>query len=106
MDQLIQNSSQFKVLSKPDLKSAHHQIHIKNERKYMALEACGNFYQFCHTFQRYQRCRVLPTNDGEQLSGDFAYVDKIVICGCVEIKVNFLKPPYVLIIKATKPFET
>eukprot|EP00794_Sanderia_malayensis_P010293 gene10293-11354_t len=48
IDDMINNLAQYKVFSTFDLKSAYHQVQIKeSDRKYTAFEAHGRLYQFC-----------------------------------------------------------
>ena len=48
MDDLAQEIAKYKIYGSLDLKSAYHQIPIKEEDKpYMAFEANGKLYQFC-----------------------------------------------------------
>ena len=88
MDDLAQEISKFKIYSSLDLKSAYHQIPIKEEDKpYKAFEANGKLYQFCRIplgvtngvacFQRVID-KIIEENN---LKGVYAYVDNIVVVG-------------------------
>lgn len=85
---MVNRLAQFNVFSTFDLKSAHHQIPIKeSDRKYTAFEANGGLYQFCRipfgvtngvaAFQRAMEKLVLEEN----LQGAFPYLDNITIGG-------------------------
>ena len=88
IDKLITKVSQFSVYSTFDLRSAYHQIPIKeNEKSFTAFEACGRLYQFTRIpfgvtngvacFQRTidEIIRI------EKLNDTFAYLDNVTICG-------------------------
>ena len=88
MDDLAQEIAKYIVYSSLDWKSAYHQIPIKKEDKpYMAFEANGKLYQFCRIpfgvtngvacFQRIID-KIIKENN---LTGMYAYVDKIVVVG-------------------------
>ncbi|XP_063872039.1 uncharacterized protein LOC135106710 [Scylla paramamosain] len=48
IEDMVHNLAKYKVFSTFDLKSAYHQISIKeSERKYTAFEGAGKLYQFC-----------------------------------------------------------
>ena len=47
MGDLAQEIAKYKIYSPLDLKSAYHQIPIKEDKPYMAFEANGKLYQFC-----------------------------------------------------------
>ena len=88
IDDMINKLSPYKVFSTYDLKSAYHQIPLKeSERKYTAFEGLGDLYEF----------RVLPfgvtngvssfqriINDvitQEDLSDTFPYLDNVTVAG-------------------------
>ena len=88
MNNMVEEIAKYEVFTCLDLKSAYHQIPIKShERKYTAFEADGNLYQFTRipfgvtngvaAFQR----SLDNIIRAENLSGTFAYVDNITICG-------------------------
>ena len=47
MDNLAQEIARYKIYCSLDLKSAYHQIPIKEDKPYTAFEANGKLYQFC-----------------------------------------------------------
>ena len=88
IDDMINKLSQYKVFSTYDLKSAYHQIPLKeSKRKYTTFEGLGDLYEF----------RVLPfgmtngvpsfqriINDvitQEDLSDTFPYLDNVTVAG-------------------------
>ena len=88
IDEVIEKVSQYRVYSALDLESAYHQIPIlEHEKIYTAFEANHNLYQFCRIpfgvtngvacFQR----TINEIIRSEGLSGTFAYVDNITVCG-------------------------
>ena len=87
MDDLAQEITKYKIYSSLDLKSAYHQIPIKEDKPYTAFEANGQLYQFCRIpfgvtngvacFQR-MFDKIIKENN---LTGVYAYVDNIVIVG-------------------------
>ena len=88
MDELALKVSQYKIYSALDLRSAYHQIPLKeSEREYTAFEADGKLYHFkripfgvtngVSAFQRIMDELVERHN----LSGTFIYLDNITICG-------------------------
>ena len=88
MDDLALEISKFKLYTSLDLKSAYHQIPIREEeREYTAFEANGKLYQFCRIpfgvtngvacFQR-TIDNLLKQNN---LKGTYVYVDNIVVAG-------------------------
>ena len=88
IDDMVSKISKYSVFSTLDLKSAYHQIPIReNERQFTAFEACNNLYQFRRIpfgvtngvacFQRAMNEFIQQ----EALSGTFVYVDNITICG-------------------------
>ena len=85
---MVNNLANYSVFSTFDLKSAYHQIAIKeSDKKYTAFEANGRLYQFCRipfgltngvaVFQRSMDKLV----EEENLRDTFPYVDNITITG-------------------------
>ena len=85
---MINNLAQYKVFSTFDLKSAYHQVPIKeSDRKFTGFEANGRLYQFCRipfgvtngvaAFQRAMDNFV----DEENLNDTFPYLDNITVAG-------------------------
>ena len=88
IDTMVNKLSKYKVFSTFDLKSAYHQIPIKDsDKKYTAFEANGQLYQFTRipfgitdgvsAFQRAMDKMV----EEENLQGAFPYLDNITIAG-------------------------
>ena len=88
IDELALKVSQYKVYSALDLRSAYHQIPLReSDREYTAFEADGKLYHFkripfgvtngVSAFQRIMDELVERHN----LSGTFVYLDNITICG-------------------------
>jgi hypothetical protein len=88
IDDMINNLAQYKVFSTFDLKSAYHQVPIKeSDRKFTGFEANGRLYQFCRipfgvtngvaAFQRAMDNFV----DEENLNDTFPYLDNITVAG-------------------------
>ena len=88
LDKMAENISQFKYYSTLDLKSAYHQIPIKDsDKQYTAFEACGNLFHFKRIpfgvtngvaiFQR----TIDNLIKSEELQCVFAYVDNVTVCG-------------------------
>jgi hypothetical protein len=88
IDELIHNVSQYSVFSVIDLKSAYHQIPLRDDEKvYTAFEANGKLYHFTRipygltnavaAFQRTMNS-IISTNN---LSGVFSYLDDIIVAG-------------------------
>ena len=88
MRDLVNNIAQYKVFSTIDLRSAYHQVPLKDEDKtYTAFEARNNLYQFTRMpfgvingvacFQR----EMMRFVDENNLKGVFPYLDDITICG-------------------------
>ena len=88
IDVTVEKISQFRHFSTIDLKSAYHQIPIKDsDKQYTAFEACGSLYQFTRIpfgvtngvacFQRIMDSFITD----EKLEGTFAYLDDVTICG-------------------------
>ena len=85
---MINNLAHYRVFSTFDLKSAYHQIPIKEtDKHYTAFEANGNLYQFCRipfgvtngvaVFQRLMDKLVTD----ECLKDTFPYLDDITVAG-------------------------
>ena len=97
--QMVQEISQYKYFATFDLKSAYHQIPIREEDcKYTAFEADGQLWEFTaipfgvtNGVSAFQRTidKVIKV---EQLSDTFAYVDNVTICGKTkeELETNLL----------------
>ena len=86
--EMIEKISKFKVFSSIDLKSAYHQIPIKEEeQKFTAFEACGKLFEFCRVpfgVTNGVACFQQVINDiirSENLQNTFAYIDDLTICG-------------------------
>ena len=88
IDEMVNNLAQYKVFSTFDLKSAYHQVPIKeSDRKFTGFEANGRLYQFCRipfgvtngvvAFQRAMDNFV----DEESLVDTFPYLDNITVAG-------------------------
>ena len=88
MDDLVQNLARHNVFSKLDLKSAYHQVPLReDEKKFTAFEADGQLFQFRRlpfgltnavaVFQRAMNALIVD-ND---LQGTFAYIDDVIVCG-------------------------
>ena len=88
IDETINKIAQYKVFSTIDLKSAYHQVPIRDEeKKYTAFEANQRLYQFrrvpfgvtngAAAFQRSMDNFISE----ESLEDTFAYLHKIKICG-------------------------
>ncbi len=86
----VHNLPKYKVFSTFDLKSAYHQISIKeSERKYTAFEGAGKLYQFCRVpfgvtngvavFQR-----AMDKLVDEDLKDTFPYLDNITVAGSTQ----------------------
>ena len=91
LDKMVESISTYSVYSTLDLKSAYHQVPLKEEeRPYTVFEAAGNLYQFTRipfgvtngvaSFQRI----IDKIISSEELSGTFAYLDNVTICGVNE----------------------
>lgn len=88
IDEMVDNLAKYSVFSTFDLKSAYHQIPLKDtERKYTAFEANGCLYQFCRVpfgvtngVAVFQRAMDKLIKD-ENLQGAFPYLDNITIAG-------------------------
>ena len=88
IDEMTNQIAQFRVFSTIDLKSAYHQVQLRNEdKKFTAFEANGRLYQFRRmpfgvtngvaTFQRIMNNFIAK----EGLLDTFAYLDNVTICG-------------------------
>ena len=85
---MVQDISQYKYFSTFDLKSAYHQVPIREEdRKYTAFEADGKLWEFTtvpfgvtNGVSAFQRTidKVLEV---EGVSDTFAFVDNVHVCG-------------------------
>ena len=85
---MVNKIAQYRVFSTIDLRSAYHQVSLKEEDKpYTAFEARGNLYQFTHLpfgvtngvdcFQR----EMMKFVDENGLEASFPYLDNVTICG-------------------------
>ena len=88
IDEMVNKISTYSVYSALDLKSAYHQIPIReNEKIFTAIESCGKLYQF-------KRIPFGVTNgvsafqltidyiiEKENLQGTYAYLDNVTVCG-------------------------
>lgn len=92
---MINDISKYKYFTILDLKSAYHQIPIKEEdRKYTAFEIDGKLYQFTRLpfgvtngvscFQR----TIDKIIEDEHLTDTFAYLDNVTICGRTLVEHN------------------
>ena len=88
IDETVNKIAQYRVFSTIDLKSAYHQVPIRQQdKKYTAFEANNHLYQFCRipfgvtngvaAFQRIMNDFI--ANEG--LNDTFAYLDDVTICG-------------------------
>jgi RNase H-like domain found in reverse transcriptase/Integrase core domain/Reverse transcriptase (RNA-dependent DNA polymerase)/Aspartyl protease len=88
IDETVNKIAQYRVYSSIDMRSAYHQIPIKDEDKlYTAFESCGSLYQFTRIpfgvtngVACFQRIMDSFIND-ENLNATFAYLDNVTICG-------------------------
>ena len=88
VDELVEKVSQYTYYSTLDLKSAYHQVPIKEEEKqFTAFEASGNLYQFkripfgvTNGVACFQRV-IDEIIKNENLQATFAYVDNLTVCG-------------------------
>ena len=88
IDDMINNLAHYRVFSTFDLKSAYHQIPIKEtDKHYTAFEANGNLYQFCRILfgvangvAVFQRLMDKLVTD-ECLKDTFTYLDDITGAG-------------------------
>ena len=85
---MINDISKYKYFTTLDLKSAYHQVPIKEEdRKYTAFEIDGKLYQFnrlpfgiTNGVSAFQRS-VDNIIEIENLDDTFTYVDNLTVCG-------------------------
>ena len=85
---MVNKIAQNRVFSTIDLRSAYHQVPLKDEDKpYTAFEARGNLYQFtCLPFgvtngvACFQR-EMMKFVDENDLDASFPYLDNVTICG-------------------------
>nr|XP_027217256.1 uncharacterized protein LOC113809744 [Penaeus vannamei] len=91
IDETVNKIAQYRVFSTIDLRSAYHQVAIKDTDKlYTALEAGGKLYQFARIpfgvtngvacFQRIMDSLIKE----EGLVGTYAYLDDATICGMTQ----------------------
>ena len=88
IDEMANKVAQFSFYSTYDLKSAYHQIPIReSDKPYTAFEAAGRLYQFtCIPYgvsngvSAFQRAidKIIDEND---LKNTYAYLDNITVCG-------------------------
>jgi len=88
IEEVISRISKYEVFSTIDLKSAYHQVPIKESEKYFtAFEAEGKLYHFLRVpfgvtngvacFQRV----IDKIIQDENLEGTFSYIDNVTVCG-------------------------
>jgi hypothetical protein len=88
IEPLIAKIAEFTVYSALDLKSAYHQVPIReDEKKFTAFEACGQLYQFrripfgvTNGVAAFQRV-IDNIIKSENMHNTYAYVDNVTICG-------------------------
>nr|XP_039250117.1 uncharacterized protein LOC120327823 [Styela clava] len=88
MSDIINEIAPYRVYSTVDLKSAYHQVPLeKEDQKYTAFEAAGALFQFTRLpfgvtngVACFQRAMMNLVKE-ENLTGVFAYLDNITICG-------------------------
>ena len=88
MDDIVNSIAQYRVFSTIDLKSAYHQVPLKDTDKiYTAFEAAGGLYQFkripfgvTNGVACFQRVMNEFVQD-EGLTTTFPYLDNVTICG-------------------------
>ena len=88
IDDMINKLSQYKVFSTYDLKSAYHQIPLKqSERKFTAFEGLGDLYEFCvlpfgvtNGVPSFQRI-ISDVITQEELSDTFPFLDNVTVAG-------------------------
>ena len=95
IDKMVNELSKYKMFSTYDLKSAYHQIPLKqDEREFTAFECLGDLYEFCGMpegvtngvpcFQRIMDELV----EEENLKDTFPYLDNVTIGGRNEIELE------------------
>lgn len=93
IEDMVHDLAKYKVFSTFDLKSAYHQISIKeSERKYTAFEGAGKLYQFCRVpfgvtngVAVFQRAMDKLVED-ENLQDTFPYLDNITVAGSTQVE--------------------
>ena len=91
IDDTVNKIAQYRVFSTIDLRSAYHQVAIKDtDKPYTAFEADGKLYQFTRipfgvtngvaSFQRIMDSLIKE----EGLVGTYAYLDDVTICGMTQ----------------------
>lgn len=91
MNEMVKEVATYKVFSTLDLKSAYHQVPLREEEKlYTAFEADGKLYEFNRIpfgvkngvagFQRVMDDII----NKEGVKGTFVYVDNVTVCGMTE----------------------
>ena len=88
INDMVQKIAQYSVFSTIDLRSAYHQIPLKEEDKpYTAFEASGGLYQFnrmpfgiTNGVAGFQRS-IDDVITKENIKDTFAFVDNVAICG-------------------------
>ncbi|XP_027225401.2 uncharacterized protein K02A2.6 [Penaeus vannamei] len=91
IDETVNKMAQYRIFSTIDLRSAYHQVAIKDTDKlYTAFEAGGKLYQFARIpfgvtngvacFQRIMDSLIKE----EGLVGTYAYLDNVTICGMTQ----------------------
>lgn len=91
IDETVNNIAQYRFFSTIDLRSAYHQVPIRQEDKpYTAFESCGGLYQFTRVpfgvtngVACYQRIMDSFATE-EKLEGTFTYLDNVTICGMTQ----------------------
>ena len=88
IEETVNKIVQYRVFSTIDLKSAYHQVPIRDQnKKYTAFEADNRLYQFCRILfgvtngvAAFQRIMNDFIND-EGLRDTLAYLDDVTVCG-------------------------
>ncbi|XP_066979054.1 uncharacterized protein [Macrobrachium rosenbergii] len=91
IEDMVHSLAKYNVFSTFDLKSAYHQISIKeSERKYTAFEGAGKLYQFCRVpfgvtngVAVFKRAMDKLVED-EGLKDTFPYLDNITVAGSTQ----------------------
>ena len=83
LNELVNNIAGFKVYSTSDLRSAYHQVSIREgDKPYTAFEACHRLYQFRRIpFGVTNGGAAFQLTDEHSLTGLFAYLENITVCG-------------------------